>query len=62
LGIDLSFGAAQMRGYYELSPMLKKVVKRGKSGLDARVVTDLPLLIQRDVEVDTQEDSFPFDS
>jgi hypothetical protein len=56
LGIRFAFGAAQMAGENDRRAVNEGVLNGGQRGADARVVTDHALL-QRDVEVDPDEDA-----
>ena len=61
LRVRLALGSAEVGSDDELRPAVEKIRDGGQGGPDARVVTDLALLGQRDVEVHPEKDQFALD-
>ena len=59
--IDLALGPAEVGGDDEAGAVIEEPDDRRQRGADARVVADPALFVQRDVEIDAEEDELAFD-
>src|SRR5574337_297617 len=61
LWIGAALWPAKVGDKHDLRPMSDRVADRRKGAADARVVGDRPLLVDRDVEIDANQEPFPLE-